>query len=177
MGYAVKHRPLEERDYYLAQEAADYLGTSTRKVYVMARSGEIPHVRLGHHLRIPKARFHAWFGGKRRSQKSKGFSHIKKRQWLAGADGRKNEQVTNMHTLLTKNTKVKPKMEVRRVPKLNPRWKRDAARMRKLSQHSMAFYVGEYFVSSGHLVYARGTEGGYRVLVGSAKQVWPEVYR
>ena len=80
-------------------------------------------------------------------------------------------------TLSTINsTKLKSKKEVRKVPTLNPRRKPHQARMRRLTDMGRAFYAGDYFVSSGRWVYAKGSDGGYGVLVGSVKQVWPEVY-
>ena len=58
------HKPLDERDYYLVREAAEYLGLSMDNTYKALREGDIPARRFGTAYRIPKARFHAWFGGK-----------------------------------------------------------------------------------------------------------------
>lgn len=41
-------------------EVADLLGLSRSKVYELASRSEIPTVRLGRSVRVPRAALHAW---------------------------------------------------------------------------------------------------------------------
>ncbi len=113
------------------------------------------------------------------SQNWRRFSHIKKS--ASGQNWRsvetKNDQVTNMTAFTMNDTKLNPKMKVRKTPRLNPNDGADRERMRRLNAQGRAFYAGDFFVSSGRYVYAKGPDGGYGVLVGPVKKVWPEVYK
>jgi excisionase family DNA binding protein len=48
---------------YTVEEVAAMLGIARGKAYEHVRSGEIPSIRMGRRLLIPRARFHAWLNG------------------------------------------------------------------------------------------------------------------
>lgn len=45
------------------QEAADALGISRNTAYELVHQGQIPSVRLGRRLLVPKQALHAWLEG------------------------------------------------------------------------------------------------------------------
>lgn len=47
---------------YTVEEAAVLLRISRNSAYGAVRAGDIPSIRLGRRLLIPRARFHAWLG-------------------------------------------------------------------------------------------------------------------
>jgi len=51
---------------YSVEEVATMLGIARGKAYEHVRSGEIPSIRMGRRLLIPRARFHAWLNGRTR---------------------------------------------------------------------------------------------------------------
>jgi putative molybdopterin biosynthesis protein len=53
---------------YTVPEVADMLRVSTGRCYELIRRGELPFIRLGRQVRIPKARFHLWLSGDAPSQ-------------------------------------------------------------------------------------------------------------
>jgi excisionase family DNA binding protein len=50
----------DERVAFNVPEVAKKLGISTNSAYERIRQGEIPHIRLGARIVIPKAAFEAW---------------------------------------------------------------------------------------------------------------------
>ena len=55
------HKPLKDRDYYLAEEVAERLGVHVQTVYEKVRRDEIPHISVGRWVRIPKRPFDIWY--------------------------------------------------------------------------------------------------------------------
>ena len=55
---------------YSVEEVAAMLGIARGKAYEHVRSGEIPSIRMGRRLLIPRARFHAWLNGQTQRPKS-----------------------------------------------------------------------------------------------------------
>jgi excisionase family DNA binding protein len=52
---------------YTVEEVATMLGIARGKAYKHVRSGEIPSIRMGRRLLIPRARFHTWLDGQTQS--------------------------------------------------------------------------------------------------------------
>jgi excisionase family DNA binding protein len=48
---------------YTVEEVAAMLGIARGKAYEHVRNGEIPSIRMGRRLLIPRARFHTWLNG------------------------------------------------------------------------------------------------------------------
>jgi excisionase family DNA binding protein len=48
---------------YSVEEVAAMLGIARGKAYEHVRSGDIPSIRMGRRLLIPRARFHTWLDG------------------------------------------------------------------------------------------------------------------
>jgi len=48
---------------YSVEDVAAMLGIARGKAYEHVRSGEIPSIRMGRRLLVPRARFHAWLNG------------------------------------------------------------------------------------------------------------------
>lgn len=46
-------------------EAAALIGVSRNTLYEAIRRGEVPHLRMGRRIIIPKARFDEWLAGSR----------------------------------------------------------------------------------------------------------------
>ena len=55
---------MNERQAYTVTEAAETLGLSVDAVYEGVRRGEIPSVRIGRRIVIPRRRFEAWLNGR-----------------------------------------------------------------------------------------------------------------
>ena len=51
---------MTERIVLTVPEAAQALGASKNTVYELVRTRQIPHVRIGTRIRIPKAALEAW---------------------------------------------------------------------------------------------------------------------
>ncbi len=51
---------------YSVEEVAKMLGIARGKAYEHVRNGDIPSIRMGRRLLIPRARFHAWLNGQTR---------------------------------------------------------------------------------------------------------------
>jgi excisionase family DNA binding protein len=54
-----------ERLTYTVEEAAELLGISRNSAYEAVRKGEIPTIRLGRRILIPRSRLEALLGGGR----------------------------------------------------------------------------------------------------------------
>ncbi|HAF11529.1 MAG TPA: hypothetical protein DCK98_15810 [Chloroflexi bacterium] len=52
--------PADERLLLTVPEAARTLGIGTTLAYEMVGRGELPHVRLGHAVRVPRQALEAW---------------------------------------------------------------------------------------------------------------------
>ena len=52
-----------QREAYTVIEVAEKLGIGKNPAYEAVRRGEIPSIRLGGRVIIPKARFHRWLNG------------------------------------------------------------------------------------------------------------------
>jgi len=48
---------------YSVEDVAAMLGIARGKVYEHVHNGEIPSIRMGRRLLIPRGRFHAWLDG------------------------------------------------------------------------------------------------------------------
>ena len=48
---------------YTVDDVAAMLGIARGKAYEHVRNGEIPSVRMGRRLLIPRERFHSWLNG------------------------------------------------------------------------------------------------------------------
>jgi excisionase family DNA binding protein len=46
---------------YTVQEAAGIMGINEKGVYVAIRTGQIPHIKIGRRIVIPRAAFDRWF--------------------------------------------------------------------------------------------------------------------
>ena len=56
-------RPINDNKLcYTVPEAAEKLGVSRNQCYELARRGEIPVIRFGKMIRVPKAKFHRMLG-------------------------------------------------------------------------------------------------------------------
>jgi len=55
---------------YTVEEVATMLGIARGKAYKHVRSGEIPSIRMGRRLLIPRARFHIWLDGQTQSPRA-----------------------------------------------------------------------------------------------------------
>lgn len=51
---------MTERLTISVTEAAHALGCSKNTAYDLVRSRQLPHVRIGHRIRIPTAQLHEW---------------------------------------------------------------------------------------------------------------------
>lgn len=50
----------EQREFFRPSEVAPQLGITTGRLYQMIRGGDIPAVRVGGSIRIPRAAFEEW---------------------------------------------------------------------------------------------------------------------
>jgi excisionase family DNA binding protein len=60
-----RHEPYHIGDYklcYTVPEVAQLLGVSRNFRYELERRGEIPVIKLGNRMRVPKVKFHEKFG-------------------------------------------------------------------------------------------------------------------
>jgi len=48
---------------YSVEDVAAMLGIARGKAYEHVRAGDIPSIRMGRRLLVPRARFHAWLDG------------------------------------------------------------------------------------------------------------------
>jgi len=55
---------------YSVEDVAAMLGIARGKAYEHVHNGEIPSIRMGRRLLIPRARFHAWLDGQAQRPKS-----------------------------------------------------------------------------------------------------------
>ncbi len=53
---------------YSVEDVAAMLGIARGKAYEHVRTGDIPSIRMGRRLLIPRARFHAWLDGQAQRQ-------------------------------------------------------------------------------------------------------------
>jgi excisionase family DNA binding protein len=58
--------PRDEAPLLTVEEAARFLRLSRAKTYALAASGDLPSVRLGKSVRIPRARLMAWLDAQSR---------------------------------------------------------------------------------------------------------------
>lgn len=54
---------MSERLAYTVTETADALGIGRTVAYDLIRRGELPHIRIGRSIRIPRASLDAWLQG------------------------------------------------------------------------------------------------------------------
>ncbi len=55
---------------YSVEDVAAMLGIARGKAYEHVHNGEIPSIRMGRRLLIPRARFHTWLDGHTERSKS-----------------------------------------------------------------------------------------------------------
>ena len=53
---------MPERKTLTVEEAAEQIGISRNAAYDAVRNGEIPHLRVGRRIVIPKTAFERWLG-------------------------------------------------------------------------------------------------------------------
>jgi excisionase family DNA binding protein len=59
------NRPIGDRLVYTVPEAGRLLGLGRNAAYEAAKRGDIPTIRMGRLLRVPKGPFHKLVGGER----------------------------------------------------------------------------------------------------------------
>ena len=61
MGSTLTSRHLPPRAHLTPAEVADFLGLSVRYIYYLISMNEMPHVRFGRVIRIPRDQFDTWY--------------------------------------------------------------------------------------------------------------------
>ncbi len=55
-----RHRPMSLTQYLTAEQVAERLGLTQNYIYRLAKTGEMPHVKIGRRVRFPEDEFDKW---------------------------------------------------------------------------------------------------------------------